>query len=608
MDRRSVLAGFAASAALAFTRWPARAIASAPHSPEGLRLVAILDQIYQALINLDPEFATTLGVDTGDRKSARSRLADRSVAGVQKYQDFYRQSLAKIKSITPARLQPAELVDYETFVGPWTNMVNAFDTFSYGTSSWPEPYIVSQLSGCYRQLPDFLVTQHPIQSADDAEAYLARCADFSHQLDHETVRLKSDHADGIIAPDFVIDGALTMLAAVMKPLPQDHRLVTNLAEKAASFPGDWAKRCQVIIATQIYPALNRQAEALRKIRPQATANAGIWGLPKGDAYYAYALRYATTTDLSADAIHKMGLEQMAELTARADGILRAQGRTSGTVGQRLDALGREERFLYANNDEGKARLIADLNKQVVAIRARLPEVFGRMPKSAVEVRRIPADIESGAPGGYYDMPSLDGTRPGAYYINLRDTAENPSWSLPTLTYHEALPGHHHQIALSLEAEDTPALRRLPAYSVFSEGWGLYAERLADEMGMYADDPFGQLGYLQSFMFRAARLVVDTGLHHYRWSRERAIQYMNDALGTTESSNRTEVDRYCVWPGQATSYMVGQLRWVAIREKARAALGDAFDIRGFHDVALAAGTVPMDVLEKIIDRWVAAQKP
>lgn len=607
MDRRSVLAGFAASAALAFAQWPARVWATAPHSEEGARLIALLDKIYEALIDLDPEFATTLGVDTGVRKAARARLADRSAAGVKKYQDFYRRSLAELKMIDPGKLQPAELVNLETFAGPWANIVNAFDTFRYGTSSWPEPYIVSQLSGCYRQIPDFLVTQHPIRSAEDAEAYLARCEDFARQIDHETDRLKVDHAEGIIAPDFIIDGALTMLTAVMKPLPQANRLTSNLAEKTASFPGDWAARCQSIISARIYPALKRQADALRAVRPKATSNAGIWDLPKGAEYYAYALRYATTTDLSADAIHQMGLEQMAQLSARADGILRAQGMSEGSVGKRLDALGREKRFLYANTDEGKAKLITDLNKQVIAIRARLPEVFGRMPKSAVEVRRIPADIESGAPGGYYDMPSLDGTRPGAYYINLRDTAENPSWSLPTLTYHEALPGHHHQIALSLEADDTPALRRLPAYSVFSEGWGLYAERLADEMGMYADDPFGQLGYLQSFMFRAARLVVDTGLHHYRWSRERAVHYMNDTLGTTESSNRTEVDRYCVWPGQATSYMVGQLRWVAIREKARAALGDAFDIRGFHDVALAAGTVPMDVLEKIIDRWVAAQK-
>jgi uncharacterized protein (DUF885 family) len=238
---------------------------------------------------------------------------------------------------------------------------------------------------------------------------------------------------------------------------------------------------------------------------------------------------------------------------------------------------------------------------------RLPEMFGRLPKAKVEIRRVPAEIEDGATGGYYQIPALDGSRPGAYYINLRDTAENPSWTLPTLTYHEATPGHHHQIALAQEATGIPRLRRLPAYSVYTEGWGLYAEQLADEMGVYDRDPFGRLGYLQSYMFRAARLVVDTGLHHYRWSREKAIAYYNEALGTPEPSNVTEIERYCVWPGQATSYMVGQTRWVATRERARAALGDRFDIRAFHDTALAAGAMPIDVLGSMIDRWVAAQK-
>jgi len=291
---------------------------------------------------------------------------------------------------------------------------------------------------------------------------------------------------------------------------------------------------------------------------------------------------------------------MAELTARADAIFREQGMTGGTVAERLRALGEDKRFIYPNTDAGKTELIAKLNEQIEEMQRRLPEMFGRLPKAKVEIRRVPAEIEDGAAGGYYQIPALDGSRPGAYYINLRDTAENPSWTLPTLTYHEATPGHHHQIALAQEATGIPRLRRLPVYSVYTEGWGLYAEQLADEMGVYDGDLFGRLGYLQSYMFRAARLVIDTGLHHYRWSREKAISYMNEALGTPEPSNVTEVERYCVWPGQATSYMVGQTRWVATRERARAALGDKFDIRAFHDTALAAGAMPIDVLGSMID--------
>jgi uncharacterized protein (DUF885 family) len=607
MERRSLLVGLAASVGVALTSWPARALAATPKTAEGIRLVKILDEIYEGFIDLSPEMATSLGLDTGKRKDARSRLSDLSEAGVKTTHAFYAKSLAALKSIDTSKLNPDELPDYESFVGPWTEIIAAQNRFSYGTGGWPEPYVVSQLSGCYRSLPDFLVTQHPIANAADAEAYLARCEDFARQLDHETARLKAAHANGVIAPAFIITRTLGMLAAVTSPAPAENRLTTNLAAKTKSIAGDWSARCTKIIADKIYPALQRQAAEVQSVAAKATQDAGVWSLPDGKAYYLYALRYATTTNLTAEEIHQMGLQQMAELTARADGILKAQGYTDGSVADRLTALSKEERFLYPNTEEGKAKLLSDLNKQIIEVSKKLPLAFGRLPKSTVEVRRIPADIESGAPGGYYDMPSLDGSRPGAYYINLRDTAENPSFSLPTLTYHEALPGHHHQIALSLEAEGTPALRRMPMYSVFSEGWGLYAERLADELGMYADDPFGELGYLQSFMFRAARLVVDTGLHHYFWSREQAIQYMVESLGMSESAVTTEVERYCIWPGQATSYMVGQLRWYGIREEARAALGDKFDLRAFHDTALSAGTVPIDVLEKIIRRWVAAQK-
>ena len=353
--------------------------------------------------------------------------------------------------------------------------------------------------------------------------------------------------------------------------------------------------------------MQRQIAELRRVRPRATHDAGVWRLPQGADYYAYALRYATTTAMTPQEVHQLGLEKMADLTARADAILRTQGMTQGSVAQRLRAMGKDPRFIYPNTDAGKAKLIAELNAQIVQMQRRLPEMFGRLPRTLVEIRRVPPEIEAGATAGYYQIPAADGSRPGAYYINLRDTAENPRWTLPTLTYHEATPGHHHQIALAQEATGIPRLRRLPAYSVYTEGWGLYAEQLADEMGAYADDPFGRLGYLQSYMFRAARLVVDTGLHHMRWSREKAIQYMNDALGTPERGNITEVERYCVWPGQATSYMVGQTRWVATREKARKALGDKFDIRAFHDTALAAGAMPVSVLESMIDRWVAAQR-
>ena len=603
LDRRTLLATLAATSALAGTR--AHAMLAEPAS-EGDRLTALYERIYDRLIDESPEFAAALGLDKGDRAALKAKLDDRSPAGIKKNHQLYRDGLADLKKIDTSKLSGMDLVNYETFRGPWEGYVKAYDTFSYGLHSWPEPHPVTQLSGSYRAVPDFLINQHAIAGAADAEAYLSRCADFAVQLDNETGRIKIDHANGIIPPDFVIDRTLGQFDRIWAPAPDANGLTTNIAAKTKDIPGDWATRCAALVKDKIYPAMQRQAAELRAVRPRATHDAGVWRLPQGEDYYAYALRFATTTGMSAEEVHKLGLDRVADLSAQADAIFKAQGMTKGSVAERMRALGKDQRFLYPNTDEGKAKLIAELNNQMQAIQARLPEAFGRLPKAKAEIRRVPADIEDGATGGYYQVPALDGSRPGAYYINLRDTAENPSWTLPTLTYHEASPGHHHQIALAQEATGIPRLRRLPAYSVYTEGWGLYAEQLADEMGVYENDPWGRLGYLQSYMFRAARLVVDTGLHHYRWTREKGIQYYNETLGTPEPSNVTEIERYCVWPGQATSYMVGQTQWVAIREKAKAALGDKFDLRAFHDTALSAGAMPIEVLAGLIERWTAAQ--
>ena len=336
--------------------------------------------------------------------------------------------------------------------------------------------------------------------------------------------------------------------------------------------------------------------------PGATHDGGVWRLPDGEAYYRFGLKYFTTSAMTPDEVHQMGLEQVAEISARADALLKAQGMTQGSVGQRIAALGKDPRFVYPNTDEAKDELLQELNVQMAAMQARVPDYFGRLPKSPCEIRRVPKAIEAGAPGGYYQPPALDGSRPGAYYINLRDTAEWPKWTLPTLTYHEAVPGHHFQIALQMERPDTPLLMKIMGFSAYSEGWGLYAEQLADEMGVYENDPFGQIGYLQSLMFRAARLVVDSGLHHKRWSREQGIRYMVDTLGDQESSIATEVERYCVWPGQASSYKVGHTTWVRLREDAKRRLGPRFDIKGFHDAGLNLGGVPLTVLERNLNAW------
>jgi uncharacterized protein (DUF885 family) len=342
---------------------------------------------------------------------------------------------------------------------------------------------------------------------------------------------------------------------------------------------------------------------MQAVRAKATSDAGVWKLKDAAAYYAGALKASTTTTMGADEIHQMGLDQVADITARLDKILKAQGKTPGTVAERLKALNDDPAQLYANTDEGRAALIADLNVQVAAIAARLPQAFRTLPKAEVTVKRVPAFIQDGASNGYYQSAALDGSRPAAFFINLKNTHEWPKYNLPTLVYHEATPGHHLQIALAQESDKIPIIRRTGGgFSAFSEGWALYAEQLADEMGVYKDDPYGQAGYLQSLLFRACRLVVDTGIHHKRWSRDKATDYMVSVTGYPRSRALREVERYCCSPGQATSYKVGHTVWDRLRTEAKTKLGPRFDLKAWHDAALLSGSMPLTVLERNLGEW------
>ena len=573
------------------------------------QLIAFMDYIWQESVLANPEYRTSFGLDKGEHADAKRRLADRSARGIEKEHAVIRKGFEQIKKIDREALSPASQVDYDSFHYMYTTIVGAYDGFDYGTFSWPEPYTVHQLGGAYRVIPDFLSNQHSIATAADAEAYVARVSAFARELDHETERLRTEYSKGIIPPDFAIDRTLSQLDGMLAQQPAKTLLVTSIDTRTRDkkIAGDWSARTARIVEREVIPALKRQRDQMASVRPKATSQAGVWRLPEGAAYYAYALRYSTTTSLSPDDIHRMGLEQIAELNARADEIMKGQGLTQGTVGERFRALATDQRFIYPNTDAGKQELLAYLNDGMIKIQKRLPEYFGRLPKANVEIRRVPPDVEEGATAGYYQVPALDGSRPGAYYINLRNTAENPRWSLMTLTAHEASPGHHHQTSLAQESTAVHPVRRIPWFSVYTEGWGLYAEQLADEMGIYEGDPFGRLGYLRSYMLRAARLVVDSGLHHKRWTREQGIQYMVETLGDHPASVTSEVERYCVWPGQATSYKVGQTQWLKLREGARQKLGARFDIRAFHDMALSAGAVPLAVLERLVNQWVATQQ-
>jgi uncharacterized protein (DUF885 family) len=572
------------------------------------------DAVFNALIDgfarrdliRSPEQATSLGLDTGDLAGLRAKLGERSIASAARDSAENADRLAALKGVSRAGLSPAARVSYDTLAFLYGQRADDDRQIPYGSGGDGAPYVISQLTGAYQGLPDFLDNQHPVETTADAQAYLARLEGFAVAVDQETQMARRDADLGVIPPDFVIDKTLPQLRGLHDVPPDASSLVASLVRRAREkgLAGDWQAQASAIFAAKLQPALARQIALVESWRPKAVHDAGCWRLPQGEAYYTLSLKSGTTTTMAPDEVHQLGLDLARSLTAQIEVILRAQGMTQGSVGARIHALYQDPKFRYPNTDDAKDRLLADLNKQVEAMQARLPRYFGALPKAPLQIKRVPKFIEAGAPGGYYNAGSLDGKRPGIYWINLRDTAEVPTWTLPTLTYHEGIPGHHLQLSLQQEAT-LPLVRKMQFFSSYGEGWALYAEQLADEMGVYADDPFGRVGYLQSALFRACRLVVDTGLHHKRWSREKAIQWMADTDGDQVSSVTTEVERYCVWPGQACSYMVGRNTWTRLREGAKATLGPRFDIHKFHDAGLLAGAMPLTVLEGVIGEWVGA---
>jgi uncharacterized protein (DUF885 family) len=357
----------------------------------------------------------------------------------------------------------------------------------------------------------------------------------------------------------------------------------------------------------VLPAHQRALSFVRAERGNASETASVAGLPRGADFYEAALRIETTTSLTPADIHRIGRARVGALNRELDIALRRLGMTEGPVGARLSQLTADPRYQYEDSDAGRAQLIADVEARVNRVLERAPQWFGRLPQAPLEVRRVPLFAEAGSPGAYYNAPTLDGSQPGIYFINLRNLAEMTRIDLPTQDFHEAVPGHHFQIALAQELTETPLLRRLISFNAYSEGWGLYAEQLADEQGFNEGDPAGRIGYLRWQLWRAARLVVDTGLHAQNWSRQQAIDYLVQTTGDVPGVIATEVDRYIVWPGQACGYELGRREIVRLREVAQTELGPDFDLRGFHDAVLLNGEVPLSVLERLVRDWIPRQR-
>ncbi|PZN95382.1 MAG: DUF885 domain-containing protein [Alphaproteobacteria bacterium] len=596
MHRRQFLKSTAlvgATAAVPQAVWAATA--------EDAKLSVLFDAFFNEGVDESPQQASSLGLDKGARAGLKSRLNDYSAAGKAQRLVRVKDRLARLHGIGRAALSPKAALDYDIVDYDLSRSVASETRFSFGSARGNfQPYVITQQQGPYRDIPDFLDSTHKIVTADDAEAYLARLSAFPKALDDSLDRQMADAARGIFAPDFALDITLQQLAA-LRNQPADR---TVLAEsivrraKAAGLTADYGPRAVAIVDTQVFPALDRHVAAITALRAKASSEAGVWRLPDGDAYYAAGVKSSTTTELTPDEVHRLGLAQVAEISGRLDVMLKAQGLTKGTVGERLTALNNRADQVFPNTDAGRTALIAQLNAQIKDAYPRLPQLFNTLPKAIVEVRRVPAFIQDGAANGYYQSAATDGSRPAAFYINLKDTAEWPKYGLASLTYHEAVPGHHMQVSIAQESTDIPMLRRRGGYSAYSEGWALYAEQVADELGVYDQDPLGRIGYLQSFLFRAARLVCDTGIHYKRWGRDKATDYLVGATGFPRGRSQREVERYCVGPAQALSYKVGHTQWAKLRDAVRAKQGAAFDPRQFHEV-LRQGAMPLVILERVV---------
>lgn len=606
LDRRQFLLSGVAAGAFALPGCATMGRAGTPSA----RARALYDRIFERMLEAAPEMATSLGLDTGARADLRARLSDSSRAGkMGAYRPFI-DALPELRRIDRAALSGRDRAWLDTAI--WVpERIATFERFPYGGVggySYPIPYVLSQLTGSYQDVPDFLDSKHKIETAADAEAYVQRLQAFARNIDHEVDNARADAGRGIVPPAYVIDKAIAQTRSLHEGPAARNGLVQSLVRRTRekNIPGNWEVMAAAVVEGRIYPALDRQIALLAELRRGAGTAPGVDRLPGGDAFYANALRFHTSTTLTPGEAHRIGLRQIAELSAEADPLLRAEGLTRGGIGARLTELGQLERYLYPNTDAGRAQLLADLVRQMEAVKARMPEVFATIPRSPMEVKRVPPAIELGAPRGYAQGPSLDGSRPGAYYINLVDTRIWPRWALPTLTYHESIPGHLWQGSIVIENEQIPLLHRNIGIPAYGEGWGLYAEQLADEIGMYRDFPQGRIGMLQSFLYRAARIVVDTGMHAKGWSRAQAIHYFAEHVGLNRIAAESEIDRYIVWPGQATSYKIGHNEIVRLREDARTRLGARFDLKGFHDAVLLGGDMPLEVLGTVVSDWIASR--
>ena len=556
-----------------------------------------------------PELLTSLGlIDNTALDFHSGKLDNYDKQSEVEDLEFLRTIRSGLDNYGPEGLEGQELLSWKIAAWLFDDIIRQSE-FEYGD------YRVNQISGVMVSAPQFLTDTHIIKDEKSFERYISRLREFARVIAEVKIRVLDDRDNGVVPPDFIIKKALIGMRLFAEPETAKNPLIATLPERLSKIDrltdarkAELSEQAFRVVDSQILPQYAEMISVFEELLTISNHDAGIWRLRDGEALYRAALRSNNSTTLSANEIHEIGLSEVARIEIEMQAVMEAEGFTDGTIVSRIRQLMELPEHNFPNTDEGRTQQIVYLNQINNQVMSQITDYFITIPPQPLEILRVPEYAQDSAPGGYYRPPAFDGSAPGRFYINQKDTKDNPRWTLPTLMYHEGSPGHHFQLSASQLIENVPFLRKVSPFSAYSEGWALYSERIAaEDMGMYDDYPLGNLGRLQAEMFRAVRLVVDTGMHSKRWSRERAIQYMLSKTGMTDAEVTREIERYVVWPGQATAYKVGQLYMLRLRAMAEEQLGEKFDIREFHEMILLNGAMPLEILEESVGSWIKKQQ-
>jgi uncharacterized protein (DUF885 family) len=575
-------------------------------APSNSVLTLFLDSLFEAHLQDDPQYQTTLGIRKQD-----SLWTDASDAFQQKGIERTRRDLAALQNrFDRSNLSGQDAISYDLFVQTCREQE---ESFPFRFHNYP----LNQMEGLHASIPSFLINMHTVEEAQDARTYLGRLGGIPKQLRALEQQLETRLKLGILPPKFVFPKVEEDCQNLIKGKPFDNSSLdsplledfSNKVKAIKNLPSAEAdlllKRAKELLIDSVGPAYRNLINYWKTLAAKADDRDGAWKLPNGDKFYAMALRHTTTTSLTPEQIHEIGLREVARIHAEME-IIKEKVGFKGSLKEFFTFMRTSKKFYFPSSEEGKQSYLSTTNTIIDGMRSKLDQLFITKPKAALVVKPVEPFRERSAGGAFYEEPALDGSRPGRYYINLYTLNDQPTYQMEALAYHEAIPGHHMQIAIAQELKGLPRFRTLGGNTAYVEGWALYAEKIPKEIGLYTD-PYSDFGRLAMEVFRASRLVIDTGIHHKKWTRKNAYQYMIDNTPNPEGDSQKEIDRYIVWPGQATGYKIGMIKILELRTKAQKALGSKFDLRAFHDVVLTNGSLPLNMLENQVDQYINKTK-